>query len=920
MSKKFMHGGSCNIRPSVGGRRFALILVSLWFCLGLWQCSQKPPLDPSQSSEQQFKILVAVQSSPETVQPGGSAVIEALILDQDSQPVAGDTVRFSTNAGTVSPTVSTTNDSGVARTMLTAPQQTGSATITAQSNASTRSVTVLIESTTPQSGNLVADEPSLLADGISSTRLTSVWRTEDGEAIRGAAVTFETSLGSIMSPVFTDSFGVAETELVSAALRQDGLANITARTGSLEESIQVLFRGVQLTLSASPQNIIADGRSTSEIRVVLKEVTSTVAIAGASLTFGTNLGTIPNSGTTNSSGVEEVNLTSDSQTGIASVTAVFGNSFTESVQVNMTESLPTFLNVSASPSVIPADNQSTAAIKAVVSDQDNNPVSDGTEVHFEILSGSGTIESNKSTENGVAFSNLTSSTQPDTVTIVARVDQLTDTTTVRYVVGAAANLTVTADSSSLPADGTTSTRVVAHVFDESGNAVSDGTLVSFSADIGDITPNAQTVAGRAEAQFSSSVTGTATIVASVGAVSAVTTVQLLPGPPNSVLLSFDPNTMGVKDSGRNQTITVTATVLDSKNNSVVDGTPIAFSIYAGPSGGEVLSSTNPIPTLNGRAQVALNSGIRSGSVRILAQVTDDAGVPIMPAVRAISTEIIIFGGPPFIEDVNDRRTSHLTVGASPVNIRGWDVVNNTATVVVVVGDKFNNPVPSGTAVFFTTTGGVISTHTGFTDENGVATVTIRTGQPAPDVLGYYDTFFDPNENHPDFSLPTNVIPGPIPDFEGSQVVNTLGNPGENDGIARILATTEGVDPNGTTARAWSVTNVVFSGGISFFDIQVSDTLLSPGESATITFDIYDVNGNPMVAGSEISLTASAGELSWTSLTTDDPGITRYVVLLTNDLDPSDPEAQETSTPVTVSVVSENGSPTKSSQTIDLLLN
>jgi len=915
MLKKFLRGENFRLMHLI----FRYLGLTL-FIFGVWQCSQKPPLDPSQSSEQQFKILVGVQSLPESVQPGGSAVIQALILDQDSNPVAGDSVMFSTNNGTMSPTSSTTNDSGFATSIFTAPQQTGSAIITAQFNSSTQSVTVTIQSTSPQSGNLIADNPSLLADGISSTRLTSVWRNEDGEAIKGAEVTFESSLGTIMSPVFTDSFGVAETELVSAALRQDGLANVTARTGSLEETTQVLFRGIQFTLTASPQNIIADGRSMSRIRVVLKEATSTVAISGAALTFGTNLGTIPNGGTTNSSGVEEVNLTSDTQTGIATITAVYGNSFTETVQVNMSESLPSFLNVSANPSVIPADNQSTASIKAVVSDQDNNPVSDGTEVHFEIIDGSGTIESNKTTTDGVAISTLTSSTQPDTVTIVARVDQLTDTTTVRYIVGEAATITATADSSSLPADGSTSTRIVADVFDASGNPVIDGTLVTFSADIGDITPNAQTVAGRAVAQFSSSVTGTATIVASVGGVSAVVTVQLRSGPPNSILLTYDPNTMGVKDSGRNQTVTVTATVLDSKNNPVIDGTSVTFSIYSGPGGGETLSSTNPIPTLNGRAQVALNSGIRSGSVRIQAQVTDSSGVPIMPEVRAISTEIIIFGGPPFIEDVNDRSTSHLTVGVSPLNIRGWDIVNNSATVVVVVGDKFNNPVPPGTAVYFTTTGGVISTFTGFTDEEGVASVTIRSGQPDPNISRYYNTFFDPNENHPDFSLPSNVIPGPIPDFEGSQVLNSVGNFVENDGITRILAYTEGVNPNGAPARAWSVTNLVFSGGIAVFDIQVSDTELSPGESAIVTIDIYDVNGNPIVAGSEISLSASAGELSWTSLTTDDPGVTRYVALLTNDLDPSDPEAQETSTPVTVAVVSQNGNPTKSSQTINLRLN
>jgi len=327
-----------------------------------------------------------------------------------------------------------------------------------------------------------------------------------------------------------------------------------------------------------------------------------------------------------------------------------------------------------------------------------------------------------------------------------------------------------------------------------------------------------------------------------------------------------------------------------------------------------------VPTLNGRAQVSLNSGIRSGAVRILAQVTDENGAPIIPEVRAVSTEIIIFAGPPFIEDVNDPGTSHLSVGVEPLNVYGWNVVNNTATVVVVVGDKFNNPVPSGTAVYFTTTSGVVSTFQGFTDEEGVATVTIHTGQPYPTITRFYNTFFDPNENHPDFNQPTNVIPGPIPDFEGSEILNSIGDFGENDGVTRILAVTEGVDANGRSARIWSVTNLVFSGIIFVFDVTTSDTELSPGESALIDFKIYDENGNPIVPGSEITVGASAGVLSWGSLTTGDPGVTRYQVLLTNNLDPTDPDARETATAVTITVNSENGNVIQSSETINLRLN
>ncbi|MCH8018684.1 Ig-like domain-containing protein [candidate division KSB1 bacterium] len=909
--------------------KFNKTVLILLFCSvigsSIWVCSKNPPLAPdTQNPGGQLKVLVGLQSNPGIIAPGGSSIVRALVLDQSNQPVVGEDVLFSTNTGTLNPTTATTNDSGFATTIFTATQQAGSARISGLYNGRTETVTIEINDTTPQSVSLIPDAFSFLANGINSTTIRSVWRNDEGQPLADVLVTFQTTNGSIVATATTSSSGAAETVLTSVASRVDLIAQVTASANNLTAITQVLFKGVEFSLSATPGNLSADGRSKSRVTAVLKETTSTIAISGAQITFGANLGTIPNSATTGSSGVAAVDLTSATQTGVSTITAIYGQSLVDTVQVIINQSVPTFLNVSANPNIILADNQSSSIITAVVSDQSNNAVPDGTPVTFAIVSGTGTIESNKVTANGVATSRLTSSTQPDTVAVAVQVAQLSDTTTVFYIVGPPASITLSADSTSLPADGVTSTQVVATVFDAAGNPAVDGTRVDFSTDIGDITPTAQTVSGQAVAQFVSSVTGTATLNATVNGIFDVITIQLRPGAPNSILLSFDPNNLGVKDSGRNQTVSITADVIDSKNNPVVDGTFVRFSIFSAPGGGEFLSNTNAIPTLNGKAEVSLNSGVRSGSARILVEVTDSFGVPVVPNVRAVSTEIIIFAGPPFIEDVNDASTSHLSVGVNPLNVFGWNVVNNLASVTAVVGDKFNNPVPAGTAVFFTTTGGVISTGMGFTDDEGVVTVTLHTAQPYPDVNRFYNTSFvsiDPNESHPDFILPTNIIPGPIPDFEFSEVLNSVGNFGENDGIARILAVTEGVDSNGTSARGWSVTAIVFSGLISTFEVTTSATDLLPGESATIDIKIYDVNGNPIVAGSEIIASANGGALSWnTALITGDPGVTRYQLTLTNNLDPTDPDAVEITTPVTISVNSQNGNAVKSSPGIYLRLN
>ncbi len=893
------------------------LVIFIW-----WQCSKQPPLDPFQTGNDNFVVLAQLDAEPKNLHPGENAKIIAVLLDNLNRPVAGKKLEFTASKGILNPTVSVTNDSGQAVTQFTAPDQPGSVVITARlEDSQTRSINLEIQDPASQRATIVPEDSSILANGISSTKIRTVWLDQQARPLKNVEIRFETTAGQIVPAlVLTDSSGLAVAELFSIASDKDTVAQVSAHASGETIQTQVRFRGISFALTASPQELVADGRSTATITALLKETTSTFAIPGAEITFGTTLGTIPKTGVTNESGVLQINLTSAPDTGMAKVTAVYGKTFAKVVEVHFTESRPTYLDLSANPPVILADNQSTSTLTAKVSDQANNPVPDGTPVLFEIIEGSGTIESNKVTNAGIATSTLTSSLQPDTVTIVARVGSLTDTTLVRYVVGEPATLTLTSDSTSLPADGQTSTRLIATVFDAAGNPVEDGIKVSFVTNIGQVTPFAQTKNGQAVAQFSSSQTGVATVTASVGNLSDEVTIKLRPGPPNSILLSFDPNSLGVKDSGRNQTVTITARVVDSKNNPVEDGTLVKFSIFSSPGGGEFLSTTDPVPTLNGQAQVSFNSGIRSGAVRIMAQVTDAQGNPVVPEVRAISTELIIFAGPPYIEDVNNPSSSHLSVGVMPLNVLGWGVVNNTAIVTAVVGDKFNNPVPPGTAVFFTTTGGVISTHTGFTNEEGVASVIIHTAQPFPTVTRYHNTFFDPNEDHPDFNRSTNQIPGLSPDYEGGEVVNSMGDTGENDGVARILAVTEGVDANGHSARVWAVTDLVFSGAIQVFEITVSDTALSPGESAIVSFKIYDVNGNPIAPGSEISIQASEGELSWTSLTTGDPGVTHYQVLLTNNLDPTDPDARATTTTVNITVNSPNGNLIKSSTPINLNLN
>jgi hypothetical protein len=165
-----------------------------------------------------------------------------------------------------------------------------------------------------------------------------------------------------------------------------------------------------------------------------------------------------------------------------------------------------------------------------------------------------------------------------------------------------------------------------------------------------------------------------------------------------------------------------------------------------------------------------------------------------------------------------------------------------------------------------------------------------------------DRFWDPN-------LKT-VIEGPIPDFEMGQVVNSKGGTDENDGIARIIAWTEGRDMSGDSVKVWNWKHEVFSTWISVFRLECSADTLRVGERASIFITLYDINGNPVVSGSKLKASISPktaqAELTWTEKETLDPGTCFYSLTVTNAIDPLNPKSQSMWATITLSIESQNG--------------
>ncbi len=810
--------------------------------------------------------------------------------------ISGREVSFGTNLGSI-PNSIVTNASGIASANLVASTVSGNAQVICSFGSQLGDTSMVnMYSPTPQQIAVVPQSSSVRADGVTSMPVSATVLDAMGVPLANTTVTW-TASGFNFTPVntVTNSSGVATLSFTPEARATNLISTLTAVSGTSQGTAAVTLRGVTISANAVPSMVIADGISLSAISVHVYETASQIAIPEVTVFFGTNSGTIPQSAVTNASGVATVNLRASTQTGTAVVSATYGATLTAQTNVTFAASTPTTLSLTASPTILFADNNSSSALTANVTDQNGNPVPNGTQVRFSIPPLSGTLENLRTTVGGVANNTLISSTTPDTFFVSAWAEanpQVRDSVQIIYRVGDPAVVILSAAVDSLPANGIATDSITARVTDAVGHPLSN-VEVQFTTTIGNITGSRVTNSqGNAQVPFSSSQTGTATITATAGTASATYTVYLLPGNPNSIQLSFNPGSVGVRGSGRNETLLVTATVRDANNNNVIDGTPVYFNINNSPGGGDFLSSVGAIPTINGQATVAYNSGTVSGTARIRA---------LCAGISAVSTEILIYAGPAFIENVADGcLSSHMAIGASPCNMFGMDIVGESVEVVCLIGDQYNNPVTPGTAVYFTTSGGVITTATGYTDSAGFARVRLYSGNPLPTVSRWLNTLTDPN-------LGTAILCTNVP---------------SQNGVAKIVARTAGVDATGDSVWVWATTNVTFDYSqplLSIREVTVNgdpnERTLRIGENALIRFALYDANYWPMVQGTSVRFSASTGNVYPSEIVIGCPGDTSYTVSFFNNLTTNDDDA---ATPVLINVEATYGAAYAFTETFTLL--
>ena len=213
---------------------------------------------------------------------------------------------------------------------------------------------------------------------------------------------------------------------------------------------------------------------------------------------------------------------------------------------------------------------------------------------------------------------------------------------------------------------------------------------------------------------------TATANAGGIALSATGTVEV--NSPNAGSIEFvsaSPQNISLKGVGGTESATIVFRVRDT-NGNVVANKNVDFSLNT-EVGGIFMSPENAMTDSNGLVQTVVNSGTVPTSIRVKAELSDDTSIFTQSNLLVVSTGI--------------PDQDSFSLSANILNPEGWDIDGTNVTITARLADAFNNPVPDGTAVSFTTEGGRIEPSC-LTD-GGTCSVTWNSQFPRPEghILG-----------------------------------------------------------------------------------------------------------------------------------------------------------------------------------------
>lgn len=738
-------------------------------------------------------------------------------------------------------------------------------------------------------------------------------------------------------------------------------------------------------------------------------VGSSAAITNQVITFSNGLGTLSvTTRLTNSNGIAQVNITStESDIGANTVTATFDTlsadanyEFLSTVTASGSASLDVFLSRNGTP-VSSFTTSQQVTVQAQLLDAQQQGIANQI-VTFSTVLGTLTPTTALTNDLGIAQTSLTATdTDIGATALTAQVDldQATIVDAVNYQIlpvdtvtdesvqlgqfedGAfVANVLGVSGLDSdedvtISAGGTLGLSVV--LVDSLGNRVTTPTQVTFTSNcvqsgLATLDETVTTINGEALSTFedvscAGSNGNTDQIVASVVSnnqtLTVIRDISLQPEALGSInFVSATPENIvlfGTGGQNSSSVSTLTFQVVGALGNPLAQQ-EVNFSLNTDV-GNLTIAPTSGFTNSQGQVSTRVTAGTVPTAVRVTARTTSEDGT-------TISTQSDLLAVNTGLPDQNS-----FSLSASNLNAEGFNIDGTTSIITARLGDSFNNPVPDGTAVSFTTEGGTITPSC--TTQNGACSVTWTSSAPRTSdhritilatAIGH-ETLFDSNGNN-QFDVNDGAA---INDGFDSGIEVSLGSPtqpgfldyseawrDDNENGVRDAAETfldfnnngafdeadelfNGPQCDPAAACGSSTTNVrraivlIESSSAAFIDVvdNATSTLFSNngpatnptisldvGESLELTAQVSDTATQPLASGTTINIVSilgsATGTTSATQIITNSRTITELDFSVVNNR--SDLGTETMVDTITINVTSPSGVVTSLIFNVDLL--
>lgn len=769
---------------------------------------------------------VTLSAAPTTVRPNGTSNVYALVIDVLGNPVVGETVTFSIptrNSGLpgLNTVTAITNQNGLASVVYTAGADAGTDqvnAITSNGKTPTSPLSLTVSNTTPvvASVTLTAGATTVQAGGSVITLRARVLDISGAPAV-GIGVTFSATAGTVGSSdaMTTDNDGYAETTLTSP----DRVGTITAIANAAgflsSQDITVVAGNADHTksaLSISPGKVIAGGTATMTA-IVLDANNNPLVGQTVSFAFKTNGnktgGSIsPLTSLTNVNGIATATYTGGNVAETDTLLAVLTTGDSTEATVDVTGGALSALAIGTSRTSVKSDNSEAATI-TVTALSSQNVVVPGVTVSFSAEGGQLNAAQVVTDASGKATVSFTSGTQDKTnrtVVITATAANVDDVQIPIQVVDSAVLLQSTATTLTAGAGSATIT-VTAR---DAGGIGVYNVPVTFSQSVA----NALTITALAgytdvnggfitdaNGQFKATVAGTAantvTLTANALGASASQAFSVLPGTTFAITAPLaDPAALTTAGS-------LAFTVNAPTQSSVRFATSIGGWTGACAEGG-VTPSVCTVPVVAGSASASLTSTL-TGTANVQVDGLDGTG-----AVTGTDTHTVY---------ITATSSASISLQGSASNVQpSTGGTANTVTLIATVRDAGGQPVgnvPVAFSILNTTGGGETITPVIKLSSNGTNST---------DPLGQARAIF---------------TAGSLPSGQSAASIQVQAKTLDSSKTATFNIVVGGSAGSVVIGKATHITN---TGSVTQYTLPMSVL-------------VADANGNPVPAGTVVSLSA-----------------------------------------------------------------